>query len=533
MCETCAILTEKLVMSERCVEGLNAQLKAALDEISPLRQELHLAMQMIELMRRRMFGASSDKINPDQQTFDALLQECDMLNGAPAPVQPATEKIEYERKKPSDSFNLNGRVKIPEHLERIDKILDLPDSEKICPVTGKPMIRMGEDITEQLAYKPGHFFAIRYIRPKYVSPDRRAGNGVGVLTASLPDGPIDRCKADVSLLAYIAVSKHGDGLPLNRQAEIFERQGIEIARSTFSDWMLGSAEALNPLYLDLRRTALRVDYINVDETPEPMLERGNGKTVTGRMWVYRTGTGPPMAFFDFTDDKTQERPAGILKDFKGHVQTDASSSFNAVFRLEGVFGIGCWAHLRRRLIDAFNIGVKEAKPFVTLVSILYRIEHRMERLLEEDPRKLSDSAVFMLRRKRAIRVMNRFFKLVGTTPELPKSPLGKALTYARNQEAGLREYINDLRFKPDNNAAENCIRPLVVGRKNHLFVGSRKGGKAAAIFYSLIGTCKMNGIDPYEYLKDVLSRINGHPASRIGELLPVAWKNAREAKPKS
>ena len=178
------------------------------------------------------------------------------------------------------------------------------------------------------------------------------------------------------------------------------------------------------------------------------------------------------------------------------------------------------------MVDAFNIGVKEAKPFVTLIAILYRIEHRIAAL----EGKRSEAERFILRRKRARRVMQKFFKLVNATPALPKSPLGKALTYARNQEAGLREYINDLRFRPDNNAAENVIRAVVVCRKNHLFVGSRRGGKAAAIFFSLIGTCKMNGIDPYEYLKDVLARINGHPAARIGELLPIAWQLAQDAK---
>ena len=515
MCEQCSILTERLAASEKLVEGL--------------KQEIGLAMQLIQQMRRRMFGASSDKVNPDQQTFDSLLQECDILNGDSAPAQAETQKISYERKKASDTSNLNGRVKIPPHLERVDKILDLSDGMKICPVTGLPMIRMGEDITETLAFKPGSLYAIRYIRPKYVSPDRRKGGDAGVTMASIPDGPIARCKADVSLLAHVAISKYGDGLPLHRQAEIFNRQGIEIARSTLSDWMMGCSEALNPLYLEHRRAILKADYINVDETPEPMLERGAGKTVTGRMWAYRTGCGPPMAFFDFTDDKTQERPAGILKDFRGHVQTDASSSFNAVFRREGIFGIGCWAHLRRRVVDAFNIGVKEAKPFVTLIAILYRIEHRIAAL----EGKFSDPERFMLRRKRARRILEKFFKLVSSTLALPKSPLGKALTYARNQEAGLREYINDLRFRPDNNAAENVIRAVVICRKNHLFVGSRRGGKAAAIFFSLVGTCKMNGIDPYAYLKDVMARINDHPDARIGELLPVAWKLAQDAKAKA
>ena len=495
-------------------------------------QELKLLAQQLDAMRRRIFGPSSDKIDPNQPSFDGLLKECDALNGAPVQAPAATQKIEYERAKPGSSAKLNGRVKIPESLERVEKIIDLPPSERICPSTGRPMIQIGVDITETLAYKPGSFFVIRYVRPKYASPDRR--NGVGVLMAPLPDNsPIDRCKADSSLLAEVIVSKHCDGLPLYRQNGIFERQGVEIAESTLCDWMMGCADALRPLYGEILRLLLSLDYIHVDETPEPMLERGKNHTVNGRMWAYASGDGPPMVFFDFTDDKTQERPAGILKSFKGNVQTDAASSFNALFRRDGVFALGCWAHARRKFVEAFQIGVKEAEPFIRLINILYRIEHRMESLLSEKPRRLSDSEVFLLRRKRAMRVMNRFFKKVNATPALPKSPMGKALTYARNQEATLREYVNDLRFKPDNNAVENAIRPLVIGRKNHLFVGSRRGGKAAAVFYSVIGTCKLNDVNPYEYLKDVLSRINSHPASKIGELLPAAWKKAQEAKAKA
>jgi len=534
MCEECVILTGKLAVNEERLTASEAKLAASERSLNALRQELHLAMQLIEQMRRRMFGASSDKLDPKQQTFDGLLKECDALNGETGQSPAETEKIAYERKKPSDTANLNGRVKIPEHLERVDRILDLPESERICPVTGKPLVRMGEDITETLAYKPGQLYVIRYVRPKYVSPDRRGGNGVGVLVASLPETPIDRCKADVSLLANVIDAKFYGHNPLHRQADAFERLGIGIARSTLSDWVMGCADALRPLYLAQGKAVFSEDYINLDETEEPVIEKGsgNGKARTGRMWGYKTGCGPPQIFFDFTDDKKQERPAHILKGYKGHVQTDASSSFNELFRLEGVFSIGCWAHARRKFVDAFNVGEKQAEEFVRLISCLYRIERRIKMLREAEVRKLSDPVLFMLRRRRAMRIMDSFFKLVNSTPALPKSPMGKALTYARNQEADLRSYVNDLRFKPDNNSIENAIRPLVVGRNNYLFVGSRRGGKAAAIFYSLIGTCKANGINSYEYLKDVLSRINGHPASRVAELLPVAWQKSQEAKAK-
>jgi transposase len=236
-------------------------------------------------------------MNPDQGRFDNLLAECDSLNGESPEEHPETEKIEYERRKKSDKRN--GRVKIPDHLERVEKIIDLPEAEKICPVTGLPMIRIGEEISEQLAYEPGRIYAIRYIRPKYVSPDRRNGNGVGVKTAPLPDGPIDRCKADVSLLAHIIISKFCDHLPLHRQHGMFARHGIELPESTMGDWTRNIANTLEPLYNFHRNTILASDYVNADDTPVLFVsKKGKSKrkgkkkgqkaagAVKGHIWAY-------------------------------------------------------------------------------------------------------------------------------------------------------------------------------------------------------------------------------------------------------
>jgi len=513
-----------------CCEQLKKELDAT-------RQELQLALQTINMMRHRMFGRSSEQMNPGQGQFDSLLNECDSINGETPEENSETEKIEYERRKGKD--NRNGRLKIPDHLERVEKFIDLPESEKICPVTGLPMIKIGEEISEQLAYEPGRIYAIRYIRPKYVSPDRRHGNEVGVKTAPLPDGPIDRCKADVSLLTQIIISKYCDHLPLHRQMEMFARHSVSLPKSTMCDWTRDIAKAIEPLYYLHRDTVLASDYINADDTPIVFMNKKKGKgSKKGRMWAYLCRiNGPPdesgivpenkLMFFDFTEDWSEKHPLDILKNFKGHLQTDGYAAFKKVAKSKAVVGLGCWAHSRRKFYDAANIGVKEAECFVMLINILYRIEHRIADLKE---RGLSEKYLLELRKKRANRVMDRFFEKVKAAVLLPKSPLGKALTYSRNQELELRRYVDELRFSPDNNFAEQVLRPLCVGKRNYMFLGSECGGKTAAILYTLIGSCRANGNNPYEYLKDVLTRINTHPHSRLYELLPHNWELLRKQK---
>ena len=529
MCECCKQLEEKLAERDRQFEAL--------------RQEFNLALQTINMMKHSMFGRSSEQMNPDQGKFDSLLNECDSLNGNMPISEPEKEKLEFERLKKGQNSNLNGRVKIPAHLERVDKIIDLPESEKICPVTGLPMIKIGEEISEQVAYEPGRIYAIRYIRPKYVSPDRRNGNEVGVKTAPLPEGPIERCKVDVSLLTHIIISKYCDHLPLHRQAEIFQRSGIYLPKSSMCDWTKSASEVLEPLYNLYRDTVLASDYINSDDTPILFRNNAGKGSPKGHMWVYlcrikspvdEEMNSPPekpkenkLMFFDFTQNWDDEHPLRVLKDFKGRLQTDAYPGFKKAFKLKDIIGMACLAHCRRKFFMAAKIRVKEAEYFLMLINILYRIEHRIAALKEKG---ISENYLLTLRQKRANRVMNRFFARVKETTLLPKTPLGKALTYARNQEQELRRYVDELRFAPDNNVSENALRPLCIGRKNYMMMGSECGGKTAAILYSLIGSCRANGINSYEYLKDVLTRINTLPYSRLPELLPHNWEKLQKQK---
>jgi len=533
MCTICSnTLAEKAkVEAEKAqVEAENAECLTVISRlnknITGLEQEINLLREMLKLARLQKFGPPAKDSQEDHPQFDGLLAECDELNGEVEKEEAAVEHVEYDRKKADRNKNLNGRVSIPDHLERRDVILDLPEDQRICPVTGEPMIKIGEDITEQLAIDPVKIYVIRHIRPKYVSPDRRKGAKVGVKTAPLPEMPIDRCKADVSLLSHIITGKYSDHIPFYRQEQMFARDGITIPANTMYDWAGACADKLKPLHGALRDFILSNDYINTDDTPIDMLEKGRGSTKQGRLWVTCRGSGPPGIYFNFTENWQSEHPKKMFEKFKGYFQSDCYPGYVNIGQREDIIPLGCWAHVKNKFEDAKAIGDKQARQFVILINILYRIEHRIAKLPQEMP----DAQKLALRQKRARRVMKRFFDKVKSTHALPKSTLGKALNYAANHEQPLKNYLLDLRFKPDNNVAERAIRPVCIGRRNFLFVGSKRGGETAAIFMSIIATCKANGVNPHEYLKDILARINSHPFRKLAELLPHNWKAAPEKK---
>ena len=473
---------------------------------------------MLKLERLRKFGSKSEQSNPDQLQFDGLLQEHDELNVAEEKEAEATEHIEYDRKKGKNK-NLNGRVAIPDHLERREILLDLADEQKICPITGKEMIRIGEDITEQLAVEPPQFYVNRYIRPKYASSDRRKGAKAGVRKAPLPEGPIDRCKADVSLLASIIIDKYADHMPLYRQEQKYLRQDIRLPANTMCDWTNTCGDKLKLLHRELGKFVLSHDYINVDETQINLLRKGK-KIRESRLWAVCTGSGPPGIFFHFTENWKNENAIKLLKNFKGNLQTDGYSGYKKVGKRPDVKLLGCLAHARRKFVETEKIGNKKAKCLMLLFNVLYRIEHDIAAMPETVP----DSEKLALRQKRANRVFKRLRRKIFSTHATPKSPLGRAITYTKNHFDVLPNYLSELRFKPDNNAIEQKIRPVTLSKKNFLFVGSERGGETAAIFMSLIATCKANKINPFEYLKDVLTRINSHPHKKLAELLPHNWK---------
>ena len=421
-------------------------------QILTLNHEVKLLMDALQLTRQKMFGRQTEKSCPDQPDLFTLeqldeAQECHAI----------TKETSRNTKKSKHNPNLNGRVEIPPDLPRKDIFLDLADDKKICPKTGKPLIKIGEDISEQLAIRPPEFYAIRYHIPKYASPDRCAG--IGVFTPELPPHPLNRCKADVSLLSYIIEEKYLRHTPLYRLAEKFSQEGVSVSPSTMNDWISNVADVCVELMPPLRKEILALGAVNADDTYMDMLiPHGEKEFVCspgdavrqGRLWCYHS-RDRGLSYFEFTKDWKHEHPISFLKNYSGYLQSDGYEGYNKATATGPIIHVGCWAHCRRKFVDAQRLNDPEADKFVLYANLLYRIEHRIRewRKLKKYP----DDILLYRRTLRAKRVMDRFFALARNTVLLPKSALGKALTYALGHEKQLRNYLLDLRLSPDNNPA--------------------------------------------------------------------------------
>ena len=379
---------------------------------------------------------------------------------------------------------------------------------------------IGEDVTEELDYLPGRFVVNRIVRPRMACKTCDA-----ICQAPLPSRPIERGRPGPGLLAHVLVSKYGDHLPLYRQSQIFEREGIDLDRSTLCDWVGKSAALLEPLADAIGRHVLRGQAIFADDTPIKMQAPGNGRTKTARIWTYVRderpwlGDDPPAACYRFTVDRKGEHPEQHLASYKGWMHADGYAGFNGLYRSGGVREVACMAHIRRKFVDVFQSeGSVIAEQAIKRIAGLYAVE--------KDGRGRPPEERVRLRQERAKPIVDELETwLHAQLPKISgKSELAKAIRYALARMKKLRPYFDHGCLELDNNCAERAMKPLALGRKNFLFVGSAGGGKSAAIAYTLIETAKLNGVDPQAWLTDILSRIADHKITRIDELLP--WRYA-------
>jgi transposase len=474
--------------------------------------------QQIALLQRRLYGPRSEKYHPDQLHLDGVLKNGESLAAAaePEPTVPVKATVRHKARP-------HGRLQIPDHVERVDEVLDLPDEQKRDAQTGVALVKLREETSEKLAWKPGQWYVRRFIRPVYVHPDRQNDNA-GVYVQPMPDSPIEKCKADTSVLAMVAVKKYVDHLPLYRQRDIFLREGIDVASSTLNAWAIEPILACEPLYEAFRAEVLGRPVIFTDDSPVAMLKEGLGRTKQGRMWVYVAGCGPPYRYFDFTEDRRKERPGQILGQYVGFVQADAYSGYDHLFaNSDRIIEVGCWAHARRKWDEALASARLPCTEALLRIRALYKVEaairgEKPERRLEV---RQADSIPLL------DKLYERLAEIAAERVVLPSSLLAKAMGYAINQRLALYRYTTDGRLEIDNNTAENAIRPHAVGRKNYLFVGSPRGGQACAMAMTFLQSAKAVGANPYEYLHDVYNRIMAHPANRLHELLPAEWMRAR------
>jgi transposase len=367
-----------LAQANEYIEQQKLQIQELTKKLQSTQRSLKMLQNQVEQLLRRLYGRKSEKRDPNQLMFDSLMLEA--LNqpeeGSPAPVAevpPATSTTEKKARRKKRRHP--GRIPIPEHLERVEIFLDIPDEEKLCPKTGKPLKQVGVEVSEKLEYRPGKLVVNVYKRPKYASPDTMAAMDVGIITAPMPDSPIEKCKADVGLLSHIIVSKFADHLPFYRQDGIFEREGVQIPRATQTSWCLQVYEAIQPLEKVLKWAVLDSDILFTDDSIIPLLLKGFGKVKKARLWVYVRGDPEPsLTVYDFSTDRSKKRPLKFLGDYKGYVHADAFSGYDELFRREGVIEVGCWAHARRKFDEAMSSRAKEASEIMARIALLYKVE---------------------------------------------------------------------------------------------------------------------------------------------------------------
>lgn len=493
---------------------------AADQRIAELEAENQRLRLLVEKLQRQLFGQRSEKrkdLGDDQGCFDALLNEVEQLNrqlqqaeSAAAAARTVAEHTRRPRRKLDEL--------VPADLPVRQKIVDVPEEDKICLETGKPLVRIGEERSRKLAYEPGHYFILEIVRPRYASP---ANPSQGVLCAPAPDCAIPYGDFDESFIAAVIVDKCAYHLPLYRQEERLRSLGIEISRQTLSRLYIQSAGVLAPLYEELKHEILARRVIFTDDTPVPLLVKGSGKTVTGRMWVYVAGgSGPPLRIFEFTRDRRKERPKEFLGNYRGYIHADAYKGYDDLFRREGVIECACWMHVRRKFFEATDAPPELRDEILRLIRNLYRYERV---IAGHEP-----EIVLAVRQQRTGPLIDRLFERCAAILRdglvLPRSAFAGAIGYMQSLGVALKRFLDHPDLRPDNGASERAIRPLAIGRKNWLFVGSENGGDATGILLSLVQSCRVLDLDPFRYLEDVLRRINGHRASRLAELLPHNWK---------
>jgi len=458
-------------------------------------------------LRRKLFGRSSERYIPQDPA--QLSIAFDGLESLPEELEAPTEEIEitYIRKKPQKKQPV--RNAIPEHIRRVDVVIEpenIPEGS----------VRIGEEITEKLGYVPGEVYVIRTIRPKYALPQ-----GGGIKIADLPSQVLPRSNAGASLLAHLLVSKYQDHLPFYRQLEIFKRQKIILAASTVNGWFVDSVDLLRLLYETLKKEVLSSDYIQIDESTIPVMDKDHpGSTRKGYHWIVRSPMQNQLFFHYQNGSRAQKVVVELLHPFQGAVQSDAYGAYDIYENKKGVLLLGCMAHARRKFEIALKDDPERAKYALKIFRDLYAIEREAKEM------ELSHDAIKQLREEKSYPILKNFEKwlLENHSAVLPKSLIGKAISYTYNIYPRLARYVLDGRYNIDNNGAENGVRSLALGRKNYMFCGNNEAAERTAIIYSLLGTCKLAGVNPTEWLTDVLNRLPNHSVLRLSELLPGNWK---------
>jgi transposase len=484
-------------------------------------KETGILLEQIRHLRDKLFGRKSEKLHMDTNVEPLLL--FDMPE--PENVEPSETSKDGDIEVPAHTRKKCGRKALPEDLPRVEVIHDIAENEKVCQC-GCELTRIGEEVSEQLDIIPAKAQVIRNIRPKYACRQCEGleDNGPTVKIAPVPLAIIPKSIVTPGLLAHVLTGKFVDSLPFYRQEKQFSRIGVQLTRSSMCNWAMKAAEACRPLYNLLQDAVLDGKSINLDETTVQVLaEPGKSPTSKSYMWIFRRGDPDiPVLIYQYHPTRAGDVAMKFLQGYHGYVQTDGYSGYDFLDSDPAIRHIGCWAHARRKFMDVIKAQGKNRKSGSADVALNYiRKLYKIEK--ESDKKNHSPEERYQYRQEQAAPLLEEFAKWLQKrslqTP--PKGLLGKAIGYSLRQWNRLIGYIEDGSLSPDNNAAENSIRPFVVGRKNWLFSGTPEGAEASAILYSLIETAKANRLEPYSYLRHIFDKLpDANTVEDFEQLLP-------------
>jgi transposase len=470
------------------VPSLHALLRQVLNELARLRAENTELRGKLDAALKHRFGRRSER-----------------------QVQPKPPKDE-----PARRCRPHGRTPLPDHLERREVVHDLTDTQKLCPCCGEVRVCIGEQTAEQLDLEPARFFVLRTIRKSYacrhcdpaVVPSEQR-----IQTAAPTQvGPIPKGLCGPGLLAHCITAKYADHIPLHRQSGQLARSDVRIARSTLGDWMGQAAKLLKPLFLLMYRRLLLSRVIHTDDTGVKLRVEGADRTSKAHLWAGIGDADYPYVVFDFTPDYTGEGPRRFFEGYKGYLQADALAQYECLYG-EDIEHVCCWAHARRKFVAAVEGGDQRGDAAIGLIRKLYAIERKLpEQLLPSDSpvarqqRLRREEDRREMRQRNAQPVLDELKKWLDEQKprSLPKSPLGVAIGYALNNWEALKRYLAQGYLAIDNNLSERTLRTIALGRNNWGVIGSESGGETAAVLFSVVGTCKHLGMDPFAYLKETL-----------------------------
>jgi len=497
-----------------------------LDALRQSRRENEQLQHRLDLLLRRLYGPRTERFDPSQPLL--IPDAFEPVTPEPTDAVPTAPDL---RPEPAKKARPHGRRPLPKALPRETRSHVLTEAELSCPECGQTRVKIREEHSEQLDYRPASLFIIEHVRWTYAC---RHCEGQ-VVTAGKPAQPIDKGLPGPGLLAHVATEKFADHLPLNRQVRRLARQGVELSRSTLCDWMAGTAKILEPLHDLMKTLILLCNVIHTDDTSVKVRDARRKIKVTARLWGYFGDHLAPFDVFDFTLSHKRDGPSRFLGGFRGFLQADAFSGYDGIYAGGDVVEVGCNAHARRKFIEAQASDAARSAAALAHYRELYAIEKEIKAEIAKLPPDADEAARaairLRVRQEKAVSVWEAFEAwLEAERPNvLPKSPLGGALGYMRNNREALKRYTGSGYLSIDNNVSEQHMKTIATGRKNWLFTGSEAGGKTMAILFSMVSSCQRHGHDPFVYLRDVLTRLPELPREQLAELLPDRWKPAETA----